>query len=271
MRSGYLLYEQARGIASTSVYGDVLATASGQTVARYFSADDLVYPPLENGNIFIATKLEIQGQKRGNCEDETMVCESVEDCSIPPKGASWKPECSPTGFCKEPSWCAEGTSEKYSLDVGHFQVWIRTAIQFYKLNLMLPEKERQTFGSRALYPTPKLYGGPGGEGDIADYNTFLVTDLLNMCSPPVRIEEVSELGAAVELQFQYDCNVEDVPAKCPPQILARRIDAVLDQDHIGYAFSYPLYDEADPDKRQLYSVRGLRFYIRTSGIGEMTA
>jgi len=271
MRSGYLLYEQARGVATTSVYGDVLAVASGQTEPRYFNADDLVYPPLENGNIFIATKVEISHEERGVCEDVTMVCETVEDCSKPPKKASWTPECMPTGFCKEPSWCLYGDpAEKYSLDVGHFQVWIRTAIQFYKLNLLLPEDKRQTFGSAALYPTPKLYGGPAGDNSIEDFNTFLVTDLLNMCVPPVRIEEVSELGAAIEIQFNYDCNVGKDAADCKPVIKARRIDAVLDQHNIGYAFSYPLYDDDDKNKRQLYSVRGLRFYVRTSGIGEKT-
>jgi len=262
-----LQYEQARGVATTSVYGDVLAAADGQNVEKYFSADDLVYPPLENGNIFIATKLEIKHEKRGVCEDIRKPCESTDDCSKPPSGASWTPECTAAGFCKEPSWCPEGTPELYSLDVSGFQVWIRTAIEFYKLNSLLPEDERKTFGSMSTNPRGiKLYDK---ENTKKDYNAYLVTDLLGMCTPPVRIEEVSELGAAIEVQFAYDCNVASPVEACMPDIFAQRIDAVLDPYGIGYQFGYPIYDDNDPDKRQLFNVRGLRFYIRTSGIGEM--
>ena len=114
IEEGYLAYEQARGVATTQVSGDVLAISSGSTEKRYFSADELVYPPLENGNIFLTTKLDVYRQTRKVCEDVAMPCTEVGHCS-----KNVNAECTENGFCKEPSWCSDGPPAVYALDVGH--------------------------------------------------------------------------------------------------------------------------------------------------------
>jgi hypothetical protein len=245
IEEGYLAYEQARGIAAAAVSGDVVAMSSGSTDLRYFSADQLVYPPLENGNVFVTTKLDIYKQTRKVCDDVTMPCTQVEHCS---KGVG--AECSKDGFCHEPSWCSDGPPESFALDTGHFQVWIKTAIQFYQLD------KTKIFGSVAVGSTPILWPSD-------DANTFLVRDLLQLCTPPVRFEEVRELGAAIEMQFVYNCKVNGEAKDCKPELIARRIDAQLDEDHIGYTFAYPEY--LSDTERILYDVRGIRFYLRTVG------
>jgi len=245
IREGYLMYEQSRGVAATAVTGDLLAMSSGSTDLRYFNADELVYPPLENGNVFITTRLDIYNQERKVCEDVTMPCTMVEHCS---KGVG--AECTDNGFCKEPSWCSDGPPESFALDTGHFQVWIKTAIQFYQLD------KTKIFGTVAHGAKPVLYPNENA-------NTYMVKDLLQMCEPPVRFEEVRELGAAIEIQFKYDCKVNGKPEDCQPEVVARRIDAMLDEDHIGYAFAYPEY--TGDTTRRLNDVRGIRFYMRTVG------
>jgi hypothetical protein len=250
IEEGYLAYEQARGVATTQVSGDVLAISSGSTEKRYFSADELVYPPLENGNIFLTTKLDVYRQTRKVCEDVAMPCTEVGHCS-----KNVNAECTENGFCKEPSWCSDGPPQVYALDVGHFQIWVKSAIQFYQLDKI--NGESKIFGA-VDQPQPTLWPNEG-------FNTFLVADLLQLCDPPVRFEEVRELGAAIEVQFVYDCKVNGKPEDCPSKIVARRIDAQLDEDHIGFNFAYPEY--TSPTTRRLNDVRGLRFYLRTTGTG----
>merc|ERR1740133_56983 len=96
----YLALEQAKGAVVTHVYGDVVAASSGKVGSRYFSSEELTYPGLENGNVFIATRQNVHLQKRDVCEDPEMPCTTAADCT------SWgKGTCSENGFCIEPSWC----------------------------------------------------------------------------------------------------------------------------------------------------------------------
>merc|ERR1719265_1932043 len=109
---------------------------------------------------------------------------------------------------------------------------------------------------------------PIADGGLEDgRNTFTVRDLLDRCEPRVRYEEISELGAAIEVQFVWDCNVNR--DKCVPHIQARRVDSIFDPNNIGFKFSYPRYTGVD--KRNLITVRGIRFYIRTLGTGQMVS
>lgn len=253
IKKGYLEYEQAFGVATTSVSGDVLGMSAGSTEYRYFSADELVYPPLENGNVFITTKLDIYEQTRRVCEDVTMPCYSDDDCSVVVGG-----KCTENGLCEEPSWCSDGQPESFSLDTGLFQVWIRSGIQFMH--------DRDKIFGAAKHRKPILYD-PEDKG--TGFNTFTVRDLLQFCDPPVRFEEVSELGAAIEVQIGYHCNVNAPVEDCHEEIHARRVDALFDENNIGFTFAYPEYTSATT--RRLHDLRGIRLYVRTVGTGYFTS
>merc|ERR550537_1984977 len=109
---------------------------------------------------------------------------------------------------------------------------------------------------------------PVTKGTLEDgRNTFTVRDILDNCEPKVRYEEISELGAAVEVQFVWDCNVNK--DSCTPHIQARRVDSIFDPNNIGFKFEYPHYTQKD--KRELVTVRGIRLYIRSLGTGEMVS
>jgi len=127
-KKGYLEIEQAKGAVVTHVYGDAMATSSGKSAVRYFSTEELTYPGLENGNVFIATRQTVHKQKRGVCEDFEIPCTANYDCTPGRKGT-----CSPNGYCIEPSWCDEEENEIYEIDTGGMQIWTRSTLQFVKL------------------------------------------------------------------------------------------------------------------------------------------
>jgi len=241
---GYLEFEEAPGAIAVHVRGDAAAVSSGRPGTRYFSAEEISYPGLENGNVFVATRQKIYRQKRGICEDLTMTCNSDEECTIASQG-----RCTERGYCEEPSWCnIDPTPEIYELEVGNFEIWIKSSIQFIR-----------------LAPT-QVYSTEAGENDkLPHVHAYSVRDLLTMCQPtPVRYEEISELGAAVEVQFFWKCNVAE--DHCMPEIHARRVDDDLsDPNNIGYSFSYPEY--ITEDERLLNELHGVRIFLRSVGQG----
>jgi len=241
---GYLEVSEARGATATHVKGDALADSSGKPATRYFSAEEITFPGLENGNVFVATRERIHHQKRGTCEDHWKPCSSNADCT-PGLGGS----CTESGYCNEPAWCDEGEPELYELEVSELQIWVKSSIQFIMRD-----------GQTALYSTDKNKPLPEKM-----YNIFSVRDLLMMCEPvPVRYEEISELGAAIEVQFVWNCNVQR--DQCHPEIKAKRLDVLFDPQNIG--FSYRHADYISADERMLHEKRGVRIFLRTVGRGE---
>lgn len=248
-KKGYLDFEQARGSIATHVWGDFVAVSSGKPGVRFFQAEDLTYPGLENGNVFVATRMNVMKQKRGVCEDVEMPCHSDKECSDLVGGV-----CTENGFCEEPAWCdQEKKGEQYDIDAGNMLIWVKSSIQFIQLN-----KENNL---NRIYSTEVGHTGPK-----FGYNMFSVRDLLLKCEPaPVRFEEIAELGAAIEVQFQWFCNV--AKEDCEPVIHVKRLDTIFDPEHIGFAFKYAEY--ISEEERVLNRVRGVRIFFRTSGVGNI--
>jgi hypothetical protein len=240
-KQGYVQWEQAKGGVVTHVTGDAVSVSTGKVGTRYFSTGELTYPGLENGNVFVATRQSITKQMRGVCEDPDMPCVTNADCTEMGNGV-----CTPAGLCKENSWCSvDDEPEIYEIDSTNVQIWVRSFIQYVKLE---PGK---------LFSTDAAGTGPSKD------NTFTLRQLLLMCKPiPVNYEEVAELGATFEVSFRWDCNTAKT---CKPTVSARRLDTILDPDNIGYAFKYAEY--LDDGHRIQNEVRGLRLFFRTSGTG----
>lgn len=243
---GYLEFEAAKGVTATHVRGDMAAISTGRAGTRYFSSDEITFPGLENGNVFIATRVNVNHQQRGICEDHRHHCQDDSDCHQSVGGT-----CTENDVCQEPSWCdVNSQDEIYTLDMANTLIWVKSSIMFVRLN------------SERIFTTETL------DGPRLGVNTFSVKDLLLMCEPaPVRYEEVSELGAAIEVQFVWNCNVES--EDCQPLISSRRIDTVFDPEHIGFQFSNPLYTAED--EREIMRYKGVRLFFRTVGTGRKTS
>lgn len=252
---GYLEPEAAQGVIVTHISGDAVGVSSGKKAGdRYFSADELTYPGLERGNVFIATKIIMTQQNRGVCEDESMPCLTKDDCSKE-VGA----ECTSNRVCKEPSWCpvlqdGEPANEVYKLETSNEMILVKSAIQY---KLLAPEKVFHESMEPVMYPK-------------AGFNAITLRQILLECSPPVRYEEVSELGAAIEVQWVWNCNV-DFPT-CEKKMVARRLDVTFDDQNIGFNFKWPFYNGGDTtmngEERELKQMYGIRLYFRTVGTGQ---
>lgn len=241
---GYLDYEPSQGAISTHVHGNFVAVSSGKPKTRYFTAEEITYPGLENGNLFVATQLDISHQQRGVCEDKQLRCETDADCHAQVDG-----KCSEKGFCIEPSWCPmEEQDESYKLDASaELAIWVKSAIQF---NGMAPDKIWSTEKDHA-YPEP-------------GYNLFTVRELLLLCEPtPVRFEEISMLGAAIEVSFVWNCHINN--DKCKPEVKVRRLDTLFEESHFGYSVASAEY--VNDDERYQKHAHGVRIFLRTVGSG----
>eukprot|EP00747_Dinoflagellata_sp_TGD_P165823 gnl/TRDRNA2_/TRDRNA2_187713_c0_seq1.p1 gnl/TRDRNA2_/TRDRNA2_187713_c0~~gnl/TRDRNA2_/TRDRNA2_187713_c0_seq1.p1 ORF type:complete len:386 (+),score=90.36 gnl/TRDRNA2_/TRDRNA2_187713_c0_seq1:87-1244(+) len=244
-QKGYLEYEMAKGATAVHVRGDCASVSSGKPGSRYFSAEEITYPGLENGNVFVATRASVMNQKRGVCEDKLMPCRNDDDCSQYVEGKCIEE----TSLCKEPSWCdLEEKGYIFELDTSDFQVWVKSSVQFIQI------ANDQVYTTATDKPEHL-------------FNTFSVRELLMMCDPPVRYEEVSELGAAIEVQFVWSCNVAS--SGCTPTVQARRLDTLFDPANIGFGFLFAEY-ESD-DVRHLNEMKGIRIFIRTVGTGRVVS
>lgn len=251
-KEGYMKFEQAKGLIVTHVSGDAVAVSSGKPGTRYFSSQELTFPGMENGNVFIATRQVVHKQERKVCEDPTTPCITNTDCTFGGDGI-----CTENGYCKERSWCnVESEPEIYSMKSDVLQIWTRSSIQY--LNLA-PE---------TIFSTD-AEGGPSSE------YVFSVRELLKMCEPiPINYEEVAELGAVIEVGFRWDCNVKPALKKalkkkgptCVPKLRVRRVDTILDPDNIGFSFNYATY--MSEELREQYEVRGIRFLFSANGTGK---
>lgn len=249
---GYLDSEAATGSTSTMVSGNAVATSFvGTPVTRYFEASELTYPYLENGYVFISTKISSVDQKRGVCEDESRSCATDADCSQD-VGAV----CSENKFCVEPSWCNDKSSAvSFKPETDMLKIWVRSTMYFLQLERL---RAKRFFYSNKQ-DEPVMFPAPGS-------NTFTVRDLLLLCEPPVRYEEVAELGAAIEVQVIWKCYV-DSPFGCQPAIRARRVDSLFDYD--GTGFEYAHVHRTGPDERVKETRSGIRLYVKTVGLGYM--
>lgn len=242
---GYLEFEQARGAVVTHVNGDTISVSTRKPGTRFFTAEDLIYPGLANGNVFVTTRLTVMKQSRGICEDQKMPCTLDADCS---SVEDVEGRCTENGFCDEPAWCDdEPNPEHYQIDSADLQIWVKSSIQFLTLN---PNK---IYSTEVDHPYPEL-----------GWNTFSVQELLKRCNlAPVLYEEVAELGAAIEVQLNWHCDISQ--DKCSPTIHAKRLDTIFSQEHIGFKFSYAEY--VSEHERVLNTVSGIQIFFKSSGRG----
>lgn len=267
---GYLSYDQARGGIATHVKGDTVATGTGPGGVRYYSAEDITYPGLENGRIFVATRETVTKQKRGICDDKDMPCEKDSDCTVALGGT-----CSEHGFCHEAGWCPiEGEEPTYyDLNTGEMQIWIKSFVHFALLDRenqkdpMSAEFTSMTTGNQGM-KRPFIFSTITKNHSRPErgYNLFSVNELLAMCKPvPVRFEEIAELGTTIEVVFSFACDVRY--QTCKPEMKVRRLDLLFHPERIG--FSFDRADYVSDDERVRHHMRGVRIFIQTVGRGSM--
>lgn len=240
---GHLEFENSRGSTVLHVAGSAVATSTGNMKKQFFATED-IFETLENGNTFVLTKVDVEEQKRGVCEDATKPCVTAEDCS-----KNVGAVCSENQYCLEPSWCADEPSQTFKPMTKFMRIWVKSAITFTGY------RGGETFYNNM--DAPILYPAAG-------FNTLTVENLLLLCDPPVRFEEISELGAAIEVQIRWFCMIGSIFG-CRDKMFARRVDPLFDEEEIGFNYKRSL--DAGDGIRHSQKRHGIRFYFKTVGIG----
>merc|ERR1712226_1501676 len=100
INKGYLASELALGQVAIKVLGSTYAKVGGSNVP--FDSHDLRQPSIENGALFVITKIEAIKQQRGECGNPEYACAVASDCPII-DGISVQ-ECD-EGSCVMKGWC----------------------------------------------------------------------------------------------------------------------------------------------------------------------
>lgn len=118
---------------------------------------------------------------------------------------------------------------------------------------------------------PLTYDQEEDGTNYGEANTFRLVDILAMCDPPVRYEEVAILGATIDVHILWKCHTDSSPSKkkaCVPEIKAARV--IYHETDNGFQFDYAEYPDTPAvhhDQRTLVQLAGVRVSFHTSGTG----
>lgn len=206
---GYYESEVAQGEVALKTKGYTYAyNASGAPVV--FTAEDLIYPSIEKGALFIASSLLItNNQYRSICSDLDANCTSNADCSsIPPLQTG---QCV-NGYCQAMGWCPSenvttGVSTQYNMtSLAPLTVWMKATVAF-------PTLDPDRFYSTVRDDVP-IKTGPGK-------NMFSVDELLALAN--TNYKATSARGGIFLVHLKWECYL-DTSAPCFPNVTTRRLD-----------------------------------------------
>lgn len=282
-KHGYQKEEDGLGTVSIKVKGvghtrwDVAPDAAdagympstGLGAMRVQDAVDIVYPPKEEGAMFLTTNfVDVPKQSRGRCpslytED---ACASDADCpkATPSKSligyrtgvcSQSQHTCEVLGWCPTERALANGTTaeENVLAEVERFSIFARVAIDF-------PFANKATNNLRDA-STPGLES----HADLTrGLNLFEVADLLQATN--TSFADVAVNGAIFAISFQWDCNLDRNIGECLPEVSFRRLDDYANPLSRGYNFRYATYyAENGTEYRYLRKAFGLRILVQSAG------
>ena len=250
------------------VTGNVQIKAKGMAVynGKVHDAIDLVYPPDENGALFLMTRfLDTPKQQRGTCSSHSKKdsCSSDDDCpaGVPARSemGSYTGKCD-NGFCTLSAWCP---TEDKTLDtsflpeVENFTIFARSTVRFYNGHSTTNMVDDPT-----APPVKKVHGLTPGQ------NLFTVGEIIQLAGS--NYSEVAQFGATFVVSFKWDCNLDFGAHSCFPVIDVERLDDLkVKSPSSGMNFRYAFYwnDANSKSTRNLRKAFGIRILFVNTGIG----
>ena len=272
---GYQREEKGMGSVSVKVKGvghtawdDGEAAANhGLASMRVQDAVDIVYPPKEEGALFLTTNYaDVPRQSRGTCPSlsEDDACAADTEC---PKGTpaasqfgirtgkcSERSRCTVLGWCPTETYNGSTPTQNLLAEVERFTIFARVAIDF-------PFADRRTNNLHS--------GSTSTQEDVpADLtrgvNLFEVADVL--AATNTSFADVVADGAVLCISFNWDCNLDRNIEECKPEVLFRRLDDYANPLSRGYNFRYATYyAEGGVEYRYLRKAYGLRILVQSTG------
>eukprot|EP00299_Pterocystis_sp_00344_P010986 c5055_g1_i1.p1 GENE.c5055_g1_i1~~c5055_g1_i1.p1 ORF type:complete len:393 (-),score=129.10 c5055_g1_i1:125-1273(-) len=255
INKGYLESEQAIGQVHVKVMGATYSKVSGTNVA--FDAHDLRTPSLENGALFIATKIEMVKQSRKTCPNPEYSCAVNGDCPVI-EGISSQ-ECE-DGRCVMAGWCPGISPDSEETSIIRMErpedliVWFRSAIAFPKL------LKNGTFSSMSREDPVLLE-------DEGDTDAWTLDQLLDLAGAP--LSSVKEDGAMLDVRLEWDCYIDTLEGCTSPKAYVQRLDEGKVR---GFSYYQPHYVHEpnlniDRDIRILQKYTGVRILVASKGYG----
>lgn len=236
--------------------GSTYAKVGGSNVP--FDSHDLRQPSIENGALFVITKIEAIKQQRGECGNPEYACAVASDCPII-DGISAQ-ECD-EGACVMKGWCPgldPNADETMVVRIERPQdlvLWFRSAIAFPGL------QPNVTFSS--MNHEEPTFAEDNGETDA-----WTIKELLDIAEAPVR--NIIEDGALINVRLEWDCEIDSGKGCAHPQAQVKRLDSGKVR---GFSYYKPEY-EREPtlnlakDIRLLYKYTGIRILVSSKGDGK---
>eukprot|EP00742_Colponemidia_sp_Colp-10_P002536 GILJ01002710.1.p1 GENE.GILJ01002710.1~~GILJ01002710.1.p1 ORF type:complete len:385 (-),score=55.23 GILJ01002710.1:152-1306(-) len=249
INKGYLKTELQTGSVITAVEGETITRENN--ALKYWDSTEAAYPPLEPGGVFIATKVLLTKQQtRGVCADPAMPCTDSSQCT---RGLG---QCK-NKVCMETQWCpAEDPTDQIVTETfpltgtADFLIWFKGSIKFM---------DSETQFSTMVDRDPVIWPDDGA-------NTYSVADLMEIAG--TTFEAVKDSGAIFDVLLYWSCNL-DLSSRCSPSLVVTRVDASSTNPR-GSGFSYRravYYGSGDSESRDLYKMTGIRFLVRSTGVG----
>jgi len=253
---GYIEQEQS--------FGQIEMTVLGKT---YFKQDDehlvvdaldMVDPPLEQGALFIASRIENTKQTRDICGNSNHECTEDSDCDKNPP--VYTGTCL-DGLCQEMGWCPPMDTASEDTQVWDFEhpenvtLWIKAAIAFPKL------------APNHIFTT-MTDDKPVYESENPDFgNAYYLSEILEAANVPLIASKAN--GAMINVLMEWECEVDTGEGCASPNLRANRLDVGLSQ---GFHFADAVY-KPDSDGHPTADVRfmskqvGYRLIVSCKGTG----
>ncbi|XP_071180604.1 P2X purinoceptor 4-like isoform X1 [Mytilus edulis] len=276
-KKGYQENDAVQSAVTTKLKGVVYVNQSQYPDITTFVWDvaEYVVPPQENNAFFVITNLiETPKQTIGICIEDPKVlgsnCTTSSQCPtgkvLPAGNGVLTGECNTTaGLCLIRAWCpvengaAKAPDPPALLGSKDFTVFIKNNIQFPKFKV----KRRNLLD---FFNDSMLASCRFNLNHPADQYCpiFILNDIVSLTGSSYK--EMALLGGVIEIQIQWNCNLDLSVSECVPKYKFRRLDSSDYKISKGYNFRYAkYYKENDVEFRTLFKAYGIKFILSVTG------
>ncbi|XP_063448931.1 P2X purinoceptor 4-like isoform X3 [Mytilus trossulus] len=276
-KKGYQENDAVQSAVTTKLKGVVYVNQSQypDITTSVWDVAEYVVPPQENNAFFVITNLiETPKQTIGICSEDPKVlganCTTSSQCPagkvLPAGNGVLTGECNTAvGRCFIRAWCpvengaAKAPNPPALLGSKDFTVFIKNNIQFPKFKVK--RRNLLDFFNNSMLSSCR-YNQNHPEDQYCPI--FILNDIVNLTGSSY--EEMAGSGGVIEIQIQWNCNLDLSESDCVPKYIFRRLDSSDYKISKGYNFRYAkYYKENDTEYRTLFKAFGIKFILSVTG------
>jgi len=259
MNQGYLASEISIGQVSVRVIGATYSKVNGLNVP--YDAIDMRQPSIENGAVFIATKIDMIRQERGTCVNPEYPCAINGDC---PAIVGVSEQICTNGQCMMHGWCPgidPSNDNAVTVRLEHPEdviLWFRSSISF------------PTLSANATFSTMNHEDPVFSEAHGAT-DAWTLKELINLADGP--LGAIKEDGALMSVRLEWTCRTDTGDGCDAPIPHISRLDEGKVRGfsyHTAHYIREPSLDMSR-DKRVLMEMTGVRILVASKGTGKQVS